>query len=99
MLELAQAGDAGVWRVLADAGREIGTVIAAQCNVLDPEAVIVGGELSGEGSPLLDGMREALDRALVAAGPPPNVVPAALRELAGPLGAAAIVVRSSEIPT
>ncbi|MDP9294844.1 MAG: ROK family transcriptional regulator [Actinomycetota bacterium] len=98
MIELARAGDAGVRRVLADAGREIGGVVASLCSILDPEAVVVGGELSGAGSPLLDGMREGIDRGVLAAGPPRRIMAAALGELAGPLGAASLIVRSGDIP-
>jgi predicted NBD/HSP70 family sugar kinase len=98
LVDLAITGDAGVCRVLADGGREIGSVLASLCNVLDPEAVIVGGELGGAGSPLLDGVREGIDRGALAAGAATKVLPAALRELGGPLGAAGLVVRSGDVP-
>jgi predicted NBD/HSP70 family sugar kinase len=98
MVELAASGDAGVCRVLADAGREIGAVLASLCNVLNPEAVVVGGELGGAGSPLLDGVREGIDRGALPASAAVTVLPAALGELGGALGAASLVVRSGDVP-
>ncbi|MCS5735704.1 ROK family transcriptional regulator [Herbiconiux daphne] len=49
-------------RILREAGHTLGKVVAETCNVLNPQAVVVGGEL-GEAHPsYLDGMREALRR-------------------------------------
>ena len=75
MVALAASGDAGVRRVLADAGREIGTVLASLCNVLNPEAVLVGGELGRAGSPLLDGVREGIDRGALPGAAAVTVLP------------------------
>ena len=95
---LAAAGDAGVCRVLADAGREIGLVLASLCSVLNPAAVIVGGELASTGSPLLSGMREGIERGALPASASVRILPAALRELGGALGAASLVARADDIP-
>jgi predicted NBD/HSP70 family sugar kinase len=54
--------DPAASRVVTDAGRTLGRVLADICNVLNPEAIIVGGELSFAGQPLLMGIRESLDR-------------------------------------
>ena len=40
-----------------DAGRELGAAMVGLCIVLDPQAVIVGGHLGRDGSPLVDGIR------------------------------------------
>ena len=40
----------------------LGRVLADMCNVLNPDAIIVGGELSTAGEPLLVGIRESIDR-------------------------------------
>jgi predicted NBD/HSP70 family sugar kinase len=98
MLALAASGDAGVSRVLTDAGREIGAVLASVCNVLNPEAVVVGGELGRAGSPLLDGVREGIGRGALPGSAAATVLPAALGELGGALGAASLVVRSGAVP-
>jgi predicted NBD/HSP70 family sugar kinase len=49
-------------RVIIAAGRTLGRVLADICNVLNPEAIIVGGELSIAGEPLVAGIRESVDR-------------------------------------
>lgn len=52
--------DHHVHDVIRDAGRQLGGVVAAACNIVNPEAVVVGGELSAAGDPLLEPVREAL---------------------------------------
>jgi len=61
-LELAAEGELGCRRVLNDAGRAAGRVLADVCNDLDPGAVVVGGELSAAGGALLDGVRSTIER-------------------------------------
>lgn len=61
MLGLARQGDAGVLRVLADAGRRIGRTLADLCNALNPELIVVGGALGGSPA-LLSGIRDSVDR-------------------------------------
>jgi predicted NBD/HSP70 family sugar kinase len=62
VLLLARNGDVGCRRVLTDAGRTIGGVLANVCNVLNPEVIVVGGELGLGCGPLLNGVREAIHR-------------------------------------
>jgi predicted NBD/HSP70 family sugar kinase len=40
----------------------VGRVLASACGLLDPECVIIGGELAPAGKPLLDNIRRSLDR-------------------------------------
>jgi predicted NBD/HSP70 family sugar kinase len=97
IVRLADDGDGGARRVLADAGRVIGEALAPVCNVLNPEAAIIGGELAPPDSPLIAGVAEAIDRlALPAAAAAMTVRAAELREIGGALGAAGLVVRSDE---
>jgi predicted NBD/HSP70 family sugar kinase len=68
------AADAGGWpvirlqqnalavRVLAEAGRILGRALADLCNCLNPEAVILGGEIGTAGPPVVAGVRESIDR-------------------------------------
>jgi predicted NBD/HSP70 family sugar kinase len=93
MLERAGRGDAAASRVVADAGRTIGRVLADLCNHLNPAAIIVGGELSTAGNLLLDRIREAVDRhAQPGAAGGVRIVAGALGERAQVLGALALVV-------
>jgi predicted NBD/HSP70 family sugar kinase len=58
----AVAGDPVAARVITAAGRTLGRVLADMCNALNPDALIVGGELSTAGAPLVAGIRESIDR-------------------------------------
>jgi predicted NBD/HSP70 family sugar kinase len=48
-------------RVITEAGRALGRVLADLCNCLNPGAVILGGEIGAAGPPLLAGVRESID--------------------------------------
>jgi predicted NBD/HSP70 family sugar kinase len=48
--------------VLADTGRHIGVALANLCNLLNPERVIIGGELAIAGELLLQPMRDIVSR-------------------------------------
>jgi predicted NBD/HSP70 family sugar kinase len=97
IVRLAAADEIGARRVLVDAGLVIGEALAPVCNALNPEAAIIGGELAPPGSPLIEGVSEAIDRfALPAAAEAMSVRSAELQEVGGALGAAGLVVRSDE---
>lgn len=78
MAELA--GSPAAARVLTDAGRTIGRVLADLINCLNPAAVVLGGELGEAGDPLVAGVRESIDRHAGQAGA------GAVEVLAGKLG-------------
>lgn len=95
VLGLASSGDRGVSRVLADAGRAVGRALAGLCSVLDPDLVIVGGELAQAGDVMLDGIREVVDReASTAAGRSYPIVQGALGSRAEALGGAVLAMDS-----
>lgn len=93
----ARRGDRACRRVIADAGRRTGQVLANVCNLLNPELIIVGGELATAGDVLLDPMREAISRyALGLTSSCVRIVTAKLGNRAGALGGVALVLRESE---
>ncbi len=97
VLELCAAGDAAAQRLVGDAGRAIGIAVANLCNLLNPECVIVGGELSAAGDVLLAPMRETVRRnAIPSAIDDLEIVPGVLGERAELLGALALVMHESE---
>ncbi|MEC3993185.1 ROK family transcriptional regulator [Actinacidiphila sp. DG2A-62] len=49
-------------RVLAEAGRTVGRVLADLVNCLNPSAVVLGGELGAAGEPFAAGIRESVAR-------------------------------------
>lgn len=62
----AMSGDADATRAIADAGTAIGVATANLCNLLDPERIVVGGELGRAGELLLGPMRREVERAVLA---------------------------------
>ena len=97
MLELAAARDPGTLRVINDAGREVGRALGDLCNSLNPEAIIVGGDLGGAGESLLDGIRESVDRrAQPGAASAVSVMQGVLGERAEVLGALTLVIGDTE---
>jgi predicted NBD/HSP70 family sugar kinase len=97
IVRLAHEGDLGCRRVVADAGRAIGKAAATLVNVLNPELLIVGGDLSDAGELLLGGVRESLERsALPTAVQAAQVVAGSLGDRAEVLGAIALVLSEAE---
>jgi predicted NBD/HSP70 family sugar kinase len=97
MLELVTAGDVAAVRVINDAGRAIGRVVADLCNYVNPSAIVVGGDLSVAREPLLAGIRESIDRyALRGAADTVEVKAGVLGERAEVLGALALVIADTE---
>src|SRR6201999_3037242 len=97
LLTAAGAGDAGVRRAIHDAGRALGQVVATLLNVLNPEMLVVGGDLAGAGDVLLDGVRESISRAaLPETARRAKVVAGVLGERAHVLGALALIVSEAD---
>ena len=96
IVAMAERGDAACIRVLADTGRHVGVAAASLCNLVNPERLVIGGELALAGELLLGPMREVVGR---------YAVPSAVRSLdirvaeLGPraqvLGAVALGLRSA----
>jgi predicted NBD/HSP70 family sugar kinase len=92
LVALAHNGDPGAARLIADAGQAVGRVLAGTCGVLDPELVIIGGELAPAGRPLLESVTTSLERWI---SPASGQYPVALGELgakAEVLGAIALAM-------
>jgi predicted NBD/HSP70 family sugar kinase len=97
MLDLVAAGDLGAHRVINDAGRAIGHALGDLCNSLNPSMIVVGGDLSGAGAPLLDGIRETVDRyAQPGAAQAVTVTRGVLGDRAEVLGALTLVIADTE---
>jgi predicted NBD/HSP70 family sugar kinase len=97
LLELCTDGDAAAQRLVGDAGRAIGIAVANLCNILNPECVIVGGDLSAAGELLLGPLREEARRnAIPSAVGNLEIVVGVLGERAEMLGALALVMRESD---
>ncbi|HYY06989.1 MAG TPA: ROK family protein, partial [Actinomycetota bacterium] len=93
----AAAGDEAAVSIVTEVGHRLGEGIAGLVNVLDPEAVVVGGGVSELGAPLLDPIRERFLRAVEFADVRPEVtiVAAALGNDAGAIGAAMLALEAA----
>ncbi|MFJ6127918.1 ROK family protein [Streptomyces griseoviridis] len=92
LADRAAEGDEDVRRALRDAGTALGIALTGAVNLLDPEAVVLGGALSGLAPWLLPALEEELDRRT--AGPACPVSVSRLGPEGPLLGAAHSVVRA-----
>jgi glucokinase len=84
----AAAGDARATRVVDRFADRLGAAIATAAALFDPEVVVIGGGVMRAGDALLGALRDAVARyALPSHGRRLPVVPAALGERAGVIGA------------
>lgn len=60
VVELAARGDGSALELVRDAGRTIGTVLAALVNFFNPHRIVMTGGVAQAGAPLLAGIREAV---------------------------------------
>jgi predicted NBD/HSP70 family sugar kinase len=94
------AGDLGCRRVIADVGTHVGVALAALVNVVNPDLIIVGGELGACGDILLDPLRaEATRASLPNPLSPLTIVQAALGASAPVRGATALALDSISLTT
>lgn len=79
IVALALEGDPGCRQVVSDAGTVIGTAVANLAVAVNPEVVVVGGELARTGELLVAGIRDAVERRTVLG--PAGTVPVLIAEL------------------
>jgi glucokinase len=89
LVEAHLAGDAEATRVWLRSVRALGACVASLINILDPEAVIIGGGVAKAGPALFVPLEEALDQfEWRPGGAKVRLVPAALGDIAGAYGSA-----------
>ena len=99
VLAHAAAGEPGATRAIEDAGRAVGRALAGLVNVLNPEMIVVGGELAGAGETLLAPVRVAIERhAIRPAAADVDVVASALGDRAEVLGALILAAQRADAP-
>jgi predicted NBD/HSP70 family sugar kinase len=97
-IALARAGDAGARRLFADAGRTVGRAVGAICNIVNPELVIVGGEMSVVGDVLVDAVADGIALGTIPAiRRDAEVVAGSLGERAEVLGAIGLVLAETGV--
>jgi predicted NBD/HSP70 family sugar kinase len=90
---LVRDGDRGTLRLIEDAGEAVGRALALVVMMLNPELIVVGGDLVVAGDALFEPMRRLLGRNTMGSqNRTLRVVPSALGDSAGVRGAAALVL-------
>jgi glucokinase len=92
-------GDALAGELVERAARALGAAIASAANLLDLQAVLVGGGLAATlGEPFARRVQAAAAPHLLSDEPPLRVLPTELGDLAGAIGAALLVHNASPVP-
>lgn len=93
VLDLARRGNLAAIAAMRQAGRDIGDVLAACVNLLNPSVIVIGGGLASAGEYLLAGVREIVyQRSLPLATARLRIVQSMAAGHAGVLGAGHMVI-------
>jgi glucokinase len=98
LVEAHLRGDAEATMIWLRSILQLAAAIASFINAFDPDIVIIGGGIAQAGSALFDPLRKELDRfEWRPLGHTVQVIPAALGEKAGAIGAAYHAIRGGEV--
>ncbi|MBU4334954.1 MAG: ROK family transcriptional regulator [Actinobacteria bacterium] len=98
VVQRANEGDPACTRVVADAGAQIGGVLAVVSLVVNPQVVLVGGELAETGEVFLGPLRERIGRRVPANNVAPlQVLPAELGPRAEVMGAMLLALQATDV--
>lgn len=95
-IRLAGEGDQACRRAIGDAGTLVGLAAAHACNLLNPEKLVVGGQLAEAGDVFLDPLRESLRRDALYVAAEVEVVAGQLGPRARALGGVALALRETD---
>ncbi|KAA0020084.1 ROK family transcriptional regulator [Antrihabitans cavernicola] len=96
----AERGERSFWRVLHDVGRQVGRSLADLCSLLNPQLVLIGGELAQAATILVPAIEQTVQRCGVpAAAHALRIAPATLGARAHVLGAVARAEQSAIVFT
>jgi len=91
----AVSGDVACRRVIEDAAHRVGFALSGVCNIIDPQRIIVGGDLAGVGDLFLAPLRAATAHfALPSSTPTIEIVPGELGEECALIGAICLALDS-----
>lgn len=97
VLDLLASGNRAVQRVFTDVGHLVGLALTGAANLLNPEVIIVGGELADAGDALIEPIAESVRRhAIPLVGGNVDIVPARLGAHAAAMGGIALVLREED---
>ena len=93
VVALVRGGNPEAGRLVREAGRVLGEVLAAAVNLLNPSVIVIGGDIADAHEPFLAGVREVVyQRSLPLATQHLDIVRSSLGDTAGTTGAAALVI-------
>jgi predicted NBD/HSP70 family sugar kinase len=93
VVRLVREGDPEAIRLVREAGRELGEVLAGAVSLVNPSVIVLGGDIARAGDLLIAGVREVIyRRSLPLATRRLQVVQSLLDERAGIVGAAVMVI-------
>ncbi|HET7328267.1 MAG TPA: ROK family protein [Nocardioidaceae bacterium] len=93
VVSMATAGDAEAVRLIREAGRRLGEVIAGAVNLLNPQALIIGGDMALAYDPLVAGLRETVYANSAALSTRDlQILPATWGQRSGVIGCSAMVL-------
>jgi predicted NBD/HSP70 family sugar kinase len=99
VVALARGGSIPALQLVRQAGRDIGEVLAAAVNLLNPSVIVLGGSLAQVGEHLIAGVREVVyQRSLPLATQHLRIASSRTGESAGVVGAAVMVIEHSLAP-
>src|SRR5215211_3420514 len=99
VVKLVQGGHAGAIRMVRDAGRTLGEVLAGTVNFFNPAVIVIGGDIAEAHAQLLAGVREGIfSRSSPLATRDLDIVPSRLGDRAGVIGAATMAIEHVHPP-
>ncbi|GAB3651070.1 ROK family transcriptional regulator [Glycomyces tarimensis] len=99
VVELARSGSVPALRLVRQAGRDIGEVLAGAVNFFNPSVIVIGGSLALAGDHLIAGVREVIyQRSLPLATRHLRIAAARTGESSGAIGAGVMVIEHALHP-
>ena len=93
VVDLAAAGDPEALRLVRESGRQIGEVLAGAVNLLNPEVLVVGGDMSKAYDTFVAGLRETVyGNATALVTRELEIRPSTYGEESGVIGSAAMIL-------
>lgn len=97
IVEAAEAGNVAALRAFEDAGLHLGWALASAVNLLNPDLVVVGGDVARAGDFLLESVRVGLRRHALDSAANTPVVVSELGERASLVGAVQLAADSVDL--
>jgi predicted NBD/HSP70 family sugar kinase len=93
LVDLALGGDPEARRLIRESGRHIGEVLAGAVNLLNPEALVIAGDMSKAYDILVAGLRETVyGNATALATRELRILPSTHGDQSGVIGSAAMIL-------